>query len=291
MVQNEADGRRLVELESVGETVRVVRLNRPERLNALSIELAVELDQVLAQVGQDNLARVVVLTGTGDAFCSGLDLKDYGIIPNIDHLSVHRIASRSMRIYSQITKRLRSIPQPVIAAVNGVAFGGGMCLSLGCDLRIASETAVFNATGIVNGLTSTEMGAGWILPRLIGSANANDLMLTGRKVDAAEALRIGLVSRVVAPDELLAEARSMAAAMAKFSHFGLESTKQALWAELEIASLDAAIEFEDRNQLMAGFTDNLPEAIRSFDRDREPVYLDEPRRDLFEQPDGDPTGE
>jgi len=291
VVQNEADGRRLVELESVGETVRVVRLNRPERLNALSIELAVELDQVLAQVGQDNLARVVVLTGTGDAFCSGLDLKDYGIIPNIDHLSVHRIASRSMRIYSQITKRLRSIPQPVIAAVNGVAFGGGMCLSLGCDLRIASETAVFNATGIVNGLTSTEMGAGWILPRLIGSANANDLMLTGRKVDAAEALRIGLVSRVVAPDELLAEARSMAAAMAKFSHFGLESTKQALWAELEIASLDAAIEFEDRNQLMAGFTDNLPEAIRSFDRDREPVYLDEPRRDLFEQPDGDPTGE
>lgn len=291
MVQNEADGRRLVELETVDETVRVVRLNRPERLNALSIELAVELDQVLAQVGQDNLARVVVLTGTGDAFCSGLDLKDYGIIPNIDHLSVHRIASRSMRIYSQITKRLRSIPQPVIAAVNGVAFGGGMCLSLGCDLRIASETAVFNATGIVNGLTSTEMGAGWILPRLIGSANANDLMLTGRKVDAAEALRIGLVSRVVAPDELLAEARSMAAAMAKFSHFGLESTKQALWAELEIASLDAAIEFEDRNQLMAGFTDNLPEAIRSFDRDREPVYLDEPRRDLFEQPDGDPTGE
>ena len=284
MVQNEADGRRLVELESVGETVRVVRLNRPERLNALSIELAVELDQVLAQVGQDNLARVVVLTGTGDAFCSGLDLKDYGIIPNIDHLSVHRIASRSMRIYSQITKRLRSIPQPVIAAVNGVAFGGGMCLSLGCDLRIASETAVFNATGIVNGLSSAEMGAGWLLPRLIGSANSNDLLLTGRRVDAAEALRMGLVSRVVPHGHVLDEALEMAATMSRYSHHGLEATKSTLWTELEISSLDAAIEFEDRNQLMAGFTDNLPEAIRAFDSDREPVYLDEPRKDLFEQP-------
>ena len=284
MSENEANGRRLVELEAVGETVRVVRLNRPERLNALSIELAVELDSVLAEVGADNLARVVVLTGAGDAFCSGLDLKDYGIIPNIDHLSVHRIASRSMRIYSQITKRLRSIPQPVIAAVNGVAFGGGMCLSLGCDLRIASESAVFNATGIVNGLSSAEMGAGWLLPRLIGSANSNDLLLTGRRIDAAEALRMGLVSRVVPHGQVLDEALEMAVSMSRYSHHGLEATKSTLWTELEISSLDAAIEFEDRNQLMAGFTDNLPEAIRAFDSGRQPVYLDEPRRDLFEQP-------
>ena len=284
MSENEANGRRLVELEAVGETVRVVRLNRPERLNALSIELAVELDSVLAEVGADNLARVVVLTGAGDAFCSGLDLKDYGIIPNIDHLSVHRIASRSMRIYSQITKRLRSIPQPVIAAVNGVAFGGGMCLTLGCDLRIASESAVFNATGIVNGLSSAEMGAGWLLPRLIGSANSNDLLLTGRRIDAVEALRMGLVSRVVPHGQVLDEALEMAVSMSRYSHHGLEATKSTLWTELEISSLDAAIEFEDRNQLMAGFTDNLPEAIRAFDSGREPVYLDEPRRDLFEQP-------
>lgn len=274
----------LVEVEAIDESVRVVRLSRPERLNALSIDLAVELDERLAEVGADNRARVVVLTGAGRAFCSGLDLKDYGIIPNIDHLSVHRIASRSMRIYSQLTKRLRSIPQPVVAAVNGVAFGGGMCLSLGCDLRIASETAVFNATGIVNGLSSAEMGAGWLLPRLIGSANSNDLLLTGRRVDAAEALRMGLVSRVVPHERVLDEALEMAASMSRYSHHGLEATKSTLWTELEISSLDAAIEFEDRNQLMAGFTDNLPEAIRAFDSDREPVYLDEPRKDLFEQP-------
>mgnify|MGYP003453651220 FL=1 len=93
---------------------------------------------------------------------------------------------------------------------------------------------------------------------------------------------MGLVSRVVDDDQLLDEALSMAASMAKYSHHGLEATKQSLWVEQEISSLHAAIEFEDRNQLMAGFTDNLPEAIRAFDQGREPVYLDEPRRDLFE---------
>lgn len=272
----------LVAVDHIDESIRVLRLNRPERLNALSIDLAVELDEALAQLGADNLVRIVILTGTGRAFCSGLDLKDYGIIPNIDNLSVHRIATRSMSIYSQITRRLRSIPQPVIAAVNGPAFGGGMCVALGADLRIASESAEFNATGIVNGLTSAEMGAGWILPRLIGGANSNDLLLTGRRVDAAEALRMGLVSRVVPDEELLEEAIQMAQAMAKFSHYGLEATKQSLWVEQEISSLAAAIEFEDRNQLMAGFTNNLPEAIRAFDRGLEPEYLDEPRRDLFE---------
>ncbi|NLV55735.1 MAG: enoyl-CoA hydratase [Acidimicrobiales bacterium] len=275
----------LVEVEPRGDEVRIVRLNRPERLNALSIDLAVALDEALATVGRENRVRVVVLTGAGRAFCSGLDLKDYGIIPNVDDLSVHRIASRSMGIYSQLTRRLRAIPQPVVAAVNGPAYGGGLCLALGCDLRIASESAVFNATGIVNGLTSTEMGAGWILPRLIGGANANDLLLTGRRVDAGEALRMGLVSRVVADDAVLDEALSMAGSMASYSHHGLEATKQALWAEQEIASLDAAIQFEDRNQLMAGFTDNLPEAIRAFDAGRDPVYRDDPRRDLFESGD------
>lgn len=271
----------LVRVERDGESVRVVRLCRPDRLNALSIDLALELDAALAEVAADNAARVVILTGEGRAFCSGLDLKDYGVIPNADGLSVHRMASRSMRVYSQLTKRIRAIPQPVIAAVNGPAYGGGMCLAVACDLRIASRSAEFNATGIVNGLTSTEMGVGWLLPRLIGAANSNDVLLTGRVVDADEALRMGLVSRVVDDGDLMEEARSMAGKMAGWSHHGLEATKQALWAEMEMASLDAAIEFEDRNQLMAGFTDNLPEAIRAFDEGRAPVYADDPRRDVF----------
>ena len=280
-------GADMVEVDEAGRQVRVVRLNRPERLNALSIDLAVELDAVLAEVGRDNACRVVVLTGAGRGFCSGLDLKDYGVIPDADGLSVHRISTRSMRTYSGLVLRMRDMPQPVIAAVNGVAFGGGLCLALGCDLRIAARSAEFNATGIVNGLSSVEMGAGWLLPRLIGGANANDLLLTGREIGSAEALSMGLVSRVVDDESLMDEALEMASVMTRYSHFGLELTKQTLRSELEVSSLRAAIDLEDRSQLMAGFTDNLPEAIRAFDAGRRPVFVDDPRRDLFEQPDRD----
>jgi enoyl-CoA hydratase len=259
----------------------VVTLNRPERLNAMSIDLVIELYDALDAVAADNDTWVVVLTGAGRAFSSGLDLKDYGVIPNIDGLQVGRIAQRSMRYYSRLVPAIRRLPQPVIAAVNGPAYGGGMCLTLAAELRIASDDAVFNATGIVNGLTSTEMAASWLLPRLIGAAHANDILLTGRRVDAAEALRMGLVSRVVAPDDLLSEALAIAARMAEFSPYGLAMTKDIIWVNLENPSLEAAIEIEDRNQLMLGFTENLPEAIRSFDEKRKPVYTDEPRKDMF----------
>lgn len=261
--------------------VAVVRLNRPDRLNALSVDLVSELHDALLAVGDDNDTWVVVLTGSGRAFTSGLDLKDYGIVPNIDGLQVGRIAQRAMRHYSRLIPLLRRMPQPVIAAVNGPAYGGGMCLALGADLRFAGQSAVFNSTGIVNGLTSTEMGASWLLPRLVGVARSNDLLLTGRVVDAAEALAMGLVSRVLPDDELLDACLDVASSMVRYSPYGLAMTKDVLWANLEVASLEAAIELEDRNQLMLGFTENLPEAIRAFDAGREPTYTDEPRRGMF----------
>jgi enoyl-CoA hydratase len=259
----------------------VVTLNRPDRLNAMSIDLVIALHDALETVAADNDCFVCILTGAGRAFCSGLDLKDYGVIPNIDGLQVGRIAQRSMRYYSRLVLDLRRMPQPVIAAVNGPAYGGGMCLSLAAEIRIAAHSAVFNATGIVNGLTSTEMAASWLLPRLIGSAHAHDLLLTGRRVDANEAHRMGLVSRVVPDDELLSEALAMAAQMCEYSPYGLAMTKDILWVNLETASLESAIEIEDRNQLMLGFTENLQEAIRAFDEGRRPRYTDEPRKDLF----------
>jgi enoyl-CoA hydratase len=274
----------LVLVDHPAPHVAVVTLNRPDRLNALSIDLALALDDALADVGAENDTWVVVLTGAGRAFCSGLDLKDYGVLPGIDGLTVGRIAQRSMRAYSRIVQTIRRIPQPVIAAVNGAAYGGGMCLTLASDLRIAARPAVFNATGIVNGLTSTEMGAGWLLPRLIGASRANDLLLTGREVDALEAESIGLVARVVDDGAALDEALDAARDMCRFSPYGLAMTKSALWANLEVGSLETAIELEDRNQLMLGFTENLQEAIRAFDAGREPVYSDEPRRDLFDRP-------
>lgn len=259
----------------------VVTLNRPERLNAMSIELVMELADAFEALRADNACRVIVLTGSGRAFCSGLDLKDHGAVPGIDGLQVGQIAQRSMHVYSRLTPLMRSLPQPIIAAVNGDAYGGGMCLSLAAELRFAAAGSRFNATGIVNGLSSTEMGASWLLPRLVGAAHSNDLLMTGRVVDADEALRMGLVSRVLPAEDLLDEALDTAGRMAAFSAYGLAMTKSTIWANLEIGSLPAAQELEDRNQLMMGFTANLPEAMRAFAEGRDPVYTDEPRRDLF----------
>ncbi len=271
----------LVLVENAGPHVRVVRLNRPERLNAMSVDLCLQLKEAWDQIGRDNECRVAILTGAGRAFSSGLDLKDHGAVPGSEGLTVPQIGPRAMRIYSQLVSAMRGVRQPIIAAVNGPAYGGGMCLALCADLRIASASAVFNATGIVNGLTSTELGASWLLPRLIGAASASEILLTGRLVDAAEALRMGLVSRVVPDSELMSEAIAMAEQMCAYSPLGLQMTKQVLWANLESPSLAAAIELEDRTQLLLGMTDNLPEAVRAFDERRKPLYTGQPRRDLW----------
>ena len=133
---------------------------------------------------------------------------------------------------------MRSLPQPVIAAVNGDAYGGGMCLTLGAELRFAAEGAAFNATGIVNGLSSTEMGASWLLPRLIGAAHSNDLLLTGRVIDADEALPHGAgVPGRCPPTSCCRAAIETAGRMARYSAYGLAMTKSTIWANLEIASL------------------------------------------------------
>src|SRR3954466_6895053 len=285
----------LVLVEHPRPEIAVLTMNRPDRLNAMSIELVTELYDALraaggehtarrggrAAAGDDNAGRVVVLTGAGRAFSSGLDLRDYGVVPNVDGLQVGQIAQRSMRASSRLVPLIRHLRQPVIAAVNGPAFGGGMCLSLACDLRIASESAVFNATGIVNGLTSTEMGVSFLLPRLIGAAHSNDLLLTGRVVGANEALRVGVVSPGVPDGAVLGEALAIAETICAYSPYGVSMTKDVLWVNLETTSLDSAIEIEDRNQLMLGFTENLPEAIRAFDQGRPPVYTDEPRKGMF----------
>ncbi len=272
----------LVLTEKPRPHVTVVRLNRPHRLNAMSFELMSELYDTLRTVAADNAAWVVVLTGEGRGFCSGLDLEDPGMIPGINDMSLARIGMLAMGHFSRIVPVLRDLPQPVIAAINGPAYGGGMCLSLGADVRFAAASAEFNATGIVNGLTSTELGASWLLPRLIGASRANDLMLTGRKVGADEAERMGLVSRVVPDGTVVDVAIEAAERMCEFSAFGLQMTKKVCWANLETASLTAAVDLEDRNQLLLGNTENLVECIRARRQNRKPVYTDMPRRDIVE---------
>ncbi|HEV3133032.1 MAG TPA: enoyl-CoA hydratase-related protein [Acidimicrobiales bacterium] len=264
----------LVSVESAGPHIRVVTLDNPSRLNSMSFALVSDLYDALEDVGADNSCRVVVLTGAGRAFCSGLELEHAGAPPGTDDLGRHRMGMRAMEFMGGIVPALRSIPQPVIAAIKGPAYGGGMCLSLGADVRLAGHSAVFCGAGISNGLSGTELGVSWLLPRAVGTSNAAEILLTAKLVDAEEALRIGLVSRVVPDEELLGQAIDMGERMCAFSPFGLALTKDTMWASLEVGSLRAAVDLENRTQLLAGHTGNLNEASAAFKEKRPPVYTE-----------------
>ena len=255
--------------------VRVVTLNRPERMNALSFETVVPLHDALQEVGADNDCRVVILTGAGAGFCSGLDLEEAGVPPNIEGLPMSRIAIRAMETMADIVPALRALPQPVIAAINGPAIGGGMCLAVGADIRIAGHSAIFRNAGINNGLSGTELGISWLLPRWVGAARAWEIMLSGRDVDAAEAERIGLVARTVPDEELLETCLELAGRICQLSAHGVAMTKRVLWANLESGSLQQAMDLENRNQLLVRLTtDNLNEAIRARKEGRKPRFED-----------------
>jgi enoyl-CoA hydratase len=264
-----------VTIEKPVPHVSLIALNRPERLNAMSFDTVVPLFDAIAEVGADNDTWVVVLTGAGRGFCSGLDLEDHGMPPGCDGLPMSRIAIRAMETMSGLVPAMRAIPQPIIAAVNGPAYGGGLCLTLGADVRLAGASATFRNAGINNGLSGTELGISWLLPRLIGAAHAWDVILTGRELDAAEALRLGLVSRVLPDDELRDGAIALATAMCGYSPHGLSMTKTVLWSNLEVGSLTAGVDLENRNQLLVRMTtQNLQEAITARKQKRAPKYDD-----------------
>jgi enoyl-CoA hydratase len=255
--------------------VSVVTLNRPERMNAMAFDVMIPFRSALEEVSADNDTRVVVITGTGHGFCSGADLEESGTIPNIAGLTRSSIARRSMELLDDVILALRRMHQPVIAAVNGAAIGGGLCLATACDMRVASERAYFRAAGISNGLTSTELGLSYLLPRAIGSSRAFEIMLSGRDVDAAEAERIGLVSRVVPPDSLLTACFDLADRMIGFSRVGIEVTKRLLWSSLDAGSLHSHIDHEGHAQLYVRLTtENFEEAVRARKEQRAPVYRD-----------------
>ena len=264
----------LVSVESVSDHVRVVTLDNPSRLNSLSFALVADLYATLADVGADNRCRVVVLTGAGRAFCSGLELEHAGMPPGTEGMGRHRMGMKAMEYMGGIVPALRHLPQPVIAAIRGPAYGGGMCLTLGADIRLAGESAVFCGAGISNGLAGTELGVSWLLHRAVGTSHASEILLTGKKFGAAEAARIGMVSQVLPDDDLIDAAVAMAEGMCAFSPFGLSLTKDTLWAAMEVGSLGAAVDLENRTQLLAGHTGNLDEATAAFKGKRPPVYTE-----------------
>jgi enoyl-CoA hydratase len=255
--------------------VTLVTLNRPERMNAMAFDVMIPFRETLEQVSLDNDMRVVVVTGAGDGFCSGADMEDSGTVPHIDGLTPPVIAHRALGLLDAVILTLRRMPQPVIGAINGAAIGGGFCLALATDIRIASEQAYFRAAGINNGLTATELGISFLLPRAIGSSRAFDIMLSGRDVDAAEAERIGLVSKAVAPGDLLDECYSLAERIIGYSRLGVESTKRLIWSGLDAGSLASHMDHEAHAQLYVRMTTgNFEEAVRARKERRPPVYKD-----------------
>jgi enoyl-CoA hydratase len=265
-----------IQIEKPRDHVTLITLNRPERMNAMAFDVMIPLRDTLREVSVDNDCRVVVITGAGHGFCSGADLVGSGMVPNIEGLKRTSIARRALKILDDVVLAVRDMHQPVIAAVNGAAIGGGFCLASACDLRIASDTAYFRAAGINNGLTSTELGISYLLPRQIGFARAFDILLTGREVDAGEAERIGFVSQVVPGEQLLERCYEVAAGMIAFSHIGVELTKQLLWASLDASSLTSQMNHEGHAQLYVRMTTkNFDEKIAAWKEGRTPVYTDE----------------
>ena len=256
--------------------IALVTLNRPERMNSMAFDVMVPLRDALADLNHDNDVRVVVLTGAGRGFSSGADHKSAGSVPHVDGLTRPTYALRSMEVLDEVILAMRRLHQPIIAAVNGAAIGGGLCLALAADIRVAAADAYFRAAGINNGLTAGELGLSYLLPRAIGSSRAFEIMLTGRDVDAAEAERIGLVSRQVPAGRLLPTCYEIAARIAAYSRPGTELTKRTLWTGMDAGTLEGHMQAEGLGQLYVRLlTANFEEAVAARAEKRAPVFTDD----------------
>lgn len=252
--------------------VALVTMNRPAALNAMTAELVSQLHGALDDLAVDAETRVVVLTGAGRGFCAGLDLNGFGRTPHTEGMGRVQTGFATQRHIASLIPHLRSLPQPVIAAVNGPAAGGGFALVLGSDIRLAARSAKFNAAFIRIGLSACDIGTSWLLPRLIGASRAQELMLTGRVFDSAEAERIGLVVEVTEDDALMELALEKAELVMKNAPMGVALTKEGMWAALEIPGMQAAIDLENRQQVMLSQTADHPEAMRAFLERRPPRF-------------------
>jgi enoyl-CoA hydratase/carnithine racemase len=232
----------ILKIEPKG-AVDYVTLNRPYRLNALNQPLTDALFGYFESRRRNSEVRVIVLTGAGRAFCSGADLKAGG---QPDRLRDGPDGDWMLR---DMLKAMRACPQPIVTLVRGAAAGGGLAIALASDIILAGESAAFHPAFIKIGLSGSELGVSWRLQRTIGVSKAREMLLTGRPMNAAEALRTGLVSAVLADDALEAHAASLVEDMLKAAPDALRVSKRTFDATLEIPSFDAALELEERGQI------------------------------------------
>ena len=246
-----------------------VTMNRPARLNALNPALVEALRQFFVDLYWRRDVRVVVLAGAGNAFCAGLDLKERRGSNSARSIGAGLTAQRRI---SEIVIAMRRCPQPIVACVNGAAAGGGFALALASDVRIATPTMRMNAAFIRIGLSACDIGVSYFLPRMVGSSVAAEYMLTGRFIDAERAYQLGLVSRIVAPEALEAEARGFVDDMLHATPLGLRLTKEALNHAIDAQGLEAVIAMEDRNQILASSDGDFAEGVSAFLEKRRPSY-------------------
>jgi enoyl-CoA hydratase len=263
----------LVETSRPAEGVLLVELDDPDRYNALSGRMIGELKDTFAELRDDRESRVVVLRGRGRGFCAGANMggddetperaRGRGPVGFIHEYQEH---------IAELMLAVHEARQPVIAAVHGAAVGGGLALALASDMRVASPDAYFASHFIRVGLSSCDVGTSYWLPRIVGPTMAAELMLTGRRVPAEEALRIGLLNRVAEQDGLLDAALEIAAGITANSEYGVIMTKLGLWANFDAPSLRAAMELENRTQVLGTFTGNMSEAGKAFREKRDPDW-------------------
>ena len=248
--------------------VATITLNRPDRLNALTFEVYEELRDTFCALDTEPDARAVVLTGAGRAFCSGGDVQDIiGALFTRDAAGLRRFTDMTC----DLIRNIRRCRKPVIAALNGTVAGAGAVIASACDIRVASETAKIAFLFVRVGLSGADMGASWLLPRLVGLGRATELLMTGDFIDARRAYEIGLYQRVVAPERLLAEATELAARLAGGPGEALAVTKQSLEAESSM-EFEKALEHESKVQARLMEHANFREAYEAFRAKREPKF-------------------
>ena len=251
-------------LERRDDGIALLTLNRPAALNALSDVMVAELGRLLDDLAVDAKVRVLVITGAGRAFCAGFDLTLAAAAPDQDTLGEAAAWTARQERFGGLITKLRALRQPVIAAVNGLANGGGLALALGAEIRYAAASARFNAAFVKVGMTGCDMGVSWLLPRCVGLSRSFEILLTGRMVDAQEAERIGLVTATVPDDQVLARALATAHEIAAHDPFAMWMSKRGGWANAEAASLQQAIELENRSQILARTTGGLQRAAAAL---------------------------
>ncbi|OBH38798.1 crotonase [Mycobacterium intracellulare] len=262
-----------VKLETLEDNIACITLNRPERLNAIDGSLIDGVDDALDALSAGEF-RVAILTGAGRGFCAGADLSGTGQpwTQNKPTTPPFKVTYDAQVRLANLYTRIYELDIPVIAAVNGVAVGGGLAFTLVSDIRVASDQARFGSVFIKAGFSSMDMGTSYLLPKIVGAGVARELMLTGRIIDAAEAYRIKLVHEVIAPDDLMRAALRLARSIAENNAYGVWQTKIGLNAALDAPSLRHAIEIENRTQILSGFTNNPVEAAKAHQEKRAPRW-------------------